>query len=145
VSSTNLFTSPASFAEIKMNQKDLLFISLRRPDLDYQMKAREALIHAEDGIKKKDHLFTKQLLSEFIFLEKNKKFLNSTQEIQLVVLLLSEVFVKDDAYKFPFFMILFEPGKKQRQTLLLKLILTAIATQSGTVGFLLRIIVLNIS
>lgn len=37
-----------------MNQKDLLMLNLRRQDLDYQMKAREALIHVEDSLRKKD-------------------------------------------------------------------------------------------
>lgn len=91
--------------------------------------------------------YTKQLLTEFVFCEKGKPGrLNPTQEIQLVVLLLSDFFVKDDEEfsKFPFFIMLFEPGKKARQSLLLKFILTAIAIQSPAVS-ITHAINLNIS
>lgn len=38
----------------EMNQRDILLMSLRRQDLDYQMRAREALVHVEDALRKKD-------------------------------------------------------------------------------------------
>lgn len=37
-----------------MNPRDILLKNLRRQDLDYQMRAREALIHVEDVLRKKD-------------------------------------------------------------------------------------------
>lgn len=67
-----------------------------------------------------------------MFCEKSKSTkINTTQEIQLLVILLTDFFAKDDASKFPFFFNLFEPGKNSRKFLLLKFILTGIAIQSS--------------
>lgn len=120
-----------------MNSRDHAIISLRRQDMDYQKQAREALLHVEDVLKSnncKDIHTAKQLLSEFVFLEKTKAGrVSSTQEAQLTVILLSEFFSKDDPNKIPFFFNIFEPGKSSRKLLLLKFILTAIAIQSSAV------------
>lgn len=74
-----------------MNPRELLMINLRRQDLDYQTRAREALIHAEEALRKKDVQFAKQLTNEFVFCEKSKPSgrFNNTTEIQLVVILLT--------------------------------------------------------
>lgn len=77
-------------------------------------------------------------MCEFVFCEKTKSGrINTTQETQLVVVLLTDFFAKDDPSKFPFFYNIFEPGKNSRKLLLLKLILTAIAIQSSAVCCLL--------
>lgn len=139
-----------------MNPRETLLISLRRPDLDYQIRAREALLHVEDALRKKEQpvrwkysriskihstlfQYAKQLLSEFVFFEKTKSGrLTTTQETQLVVVLLSEFFAEfmDDPNKRFFFFNIFEPGKNSRKFLLLKFILTGIAIQSAPVSFI---------
>lgn len=37
-----------------MNPRDMLLLSLRRQELDYQMRAREALIHVEEALRKNE-------------------------------------------------------------------------------------------
>lgn len=126
-----------------MNPRDNLLKSLRRPDLDYQVRVREALVHVEDALRKKEIAFAKQLLSEFVFYEKTKSGrLNTTQETQLVVVLLSDFFSEfmDDPSKVIFFFNIFEPGKNSRKFLLLKFILTGIAIQSGPVSIFNRLL-----
>lgn len=113
-------------------------------DIDYTVKAREALLLVEDALRKKDLQLSKQLLSEFVFCEKSKPGrLNSTQETQLVVILLSDFFtIEADATRIPsaqLFFNIFEPGKNSRKFLLLKFILIAIAVQSPVVSAALQI------
>lgn len=110
-------------------------------DMDYTVKAREALLLVEDALRKKDLQLSKQLLSEFVFCEKPKGAirLNSTQETQLVVILLSDFFTLEaDATRIPstqLFFNIFEPIKNSRKEfLLLKFILIAIAIQSPVVS-----------
>lgn len=117
-----------------MNPRDQMLMILRRQELDYQMQAREALIRVEEALRNKDINSAKILTSEFVFCEKTKLGrLNSIQEAQLTVLLLSEFFAKDDPNKIPFFFNIFEPGKNSRKFLLLKFILTAIAIERSAV------------
>lgn len=37
-----------------MNQKEVLLLKLTRPELDYKMRSREALIHVEEALRKND-------------------------------------------------------------------------------------------
>ena len=74
-------------------------------------------------------------MNEFVFCEKTKNGrINTTQETLLVVVLLSDHFIKDDPSKIPFFFQVFELGKNSRKFLLLKFILTGIAIQSRPVS-----------
>lgn len=73
-------------------------------------------------------------MNEFVFCEKTKAGrINTTQEALLVVVLLSDYFIKDDPSKIPLFFSIFEHGKNSRKFLLLKFILTGIAIQSSPV------------
>lgn len=121
-----------------MNPRDLLLLSLRRQDLDYQVRAREALAQAEESLKTNEIQFAKLLIAEFIFNERAKsgQRLNSTQEIALVLVII-EMFTKDDPSKLTLFYNLFEPGKSSRKYALLKLIITAIAADSPAVSYLI--------
>lgn len=68
-----------------------------------------------------------------MFLEKSKTGrISSFQELQLVVILLNEIFAADDPSKPFLFFNIFEPGKNSRKYLLLKFILTAIAIKSAS-------------
>lgn len=111
---------------------------LRRPNIDYTVKVKEALLHVEDALRKKDLSLSKQLLCEFVFCEKSKCRLNSSQETQLVVILLSDFFtIEADATRIPstqLFFNIFEPGKNSRKFLLLKFVLISIAVQSPVVS-----------
>lgn len=67
-----------------------------------------------------------------MFLESSKTgLISSFQELQLVVILLNDIFAVDDASKPFLFFTIFEPGKNSRKYLLLKFILTAIAMKSS--------------
>lgn len=118
-----------------MNPRDNVILNLRRQDMDYQKQIREALLNVEALIGK-DCMSAGKLLNEFVFCEKNKpaRSINSTQEAQLTVVLLSDYFVKDDPNKIPFFFKIFDPAKPSRKSLLLKFILTAIAINSSAVS-----------
>ena len=118
-----------------MNSRDHMIMALRRQEMDYQKQAREALLLVDEALRSKDVQSAKQLLSEFVFCEKAKSGrINSTQEAQLIVTLLSDFFAKDDPHKIPLFFNIFEPGKSSRKLLLLKFILTAIAVKSSAVN-----------
>lgn len=61
-----------------------MLMSLRSPDLDYQMRSRDALIHVEDSIRKKDVqvifclfwilYFKTKMLPRCSFLKLHKRF-----------------------------------------------------------------------
>lgn len=73
-----------------------------------------------------------------MFCEKTKSGrINSTQETQLMVVLLSDFFVADhaDPSKIAFFFNIFELGKHSRKFVLLKFILLGVAIQSSAVSF----------
>lgn len=113
-----------------MLQKDMILINLKRNDLDYYVKAREALLNADEAIKRKDVVFARQLINDFVF---SAHLLNSTQELQLICILLNDFFTRDDPNKLGLFFNVFEIGKNSRKFVLLKFIITAIAIGNSPV------------
>ena len=109
----------------------MILLNLKRNDLDYYTKAREALINADEALKRKDTGFARQLINDFVF---SSHLLNSTQELQLICILLNDFFNRDDASKLGLFFNIFEIGKNSRKFVLLKFIITAIAIGNGPVS-----------
>lgn len=115
-----------------MNPRELILINLKR-HLDYPTKVREALIHAGDALRKKDVVFGRQIISEIVFMDNKASRLNNTQELQLIVVLLTDFFIKDDLTRLPLLFNIFEVGKNSRKFVLIKFIIIAIALQNGPV------------
>lgn len=116
-----------------MNQRDLVLLNLKRNDLDYLIRAREALNCADECLKKKDITFAKQLINEFVFCDNIKSRISSTDELKLIVILLSEFYTRDDPSRLALFFHIFEIGKNSRKFVLLKFIIVAIYIESKTV------------
>ncbi|CAG9807970.1 unnamed protein product [Chironomus riparius] len=114
-----------------MNPRELILINLKRQDLDYAVKVREALIHADDALRKKDIVFGRQIISEIIFMDNKTSRLNRTQELQLIVALLTDFFTRDDPTRLGLFFNIFEVGKNSRKFILIKFIIISIALQNG--------------
>lgn len=115
-----------------MISKDMILLNLKRNDLDYSTRAREALLNADEALKRKDGIFVRQLINDFVF--PSQHMLNSTQELQLICILLNDFFTRDDPSKLAMFFHIFEIGKNSRKFILLKFILTAIAVKNGPVS-----------
>lgn len=98
--------------------------------VDYAARIREALVRADDALRKKDIVFARQIINEMIFQE-NTARLNSTQELTLITILLGEFFVRDDPTNLPLFFNIFEVGKNSRKFILIKFIMLSIGIQSG--------------
>lgn len=113
-----------------MIPKEMILLNLKRNDLDYYLKAREALKNADEALKTKDFAFAKQLI-EIVFPSHS---LNSTQELQLTCILLTDFFTRDDPTRLSLFFNVFEVGKNSRKFVLLKFIITAIAVGNAPVS-----------
>lgn len=114
-----------------MNPRELILINLKRHDLDYTTRVREALIHADDALRKKDVVFARQIISEIVFMDNKASRLNSTQELQFIVVLLTDFFIRDDPTKLALFFNIFEVGKNSRKFILIKFIIISIAIQNS--------------
>lgn len=117
-----------------MNQRELILMNLKRHDLEYATKVREALMHAGDALRMKDVVFGRQIISEIVFMDNKASRLNSTQELQLIVVLLTEFFTRDDLTRLPLLFNIFEVGKNSRKFVLIKFIIISIALQNGPVS-----------
>lgn len=117
-----------------LNSRELLLLNLKRNDIEYSVKAREALLNAEDALRKKDIMFARQLIEQFVFFENQKLCRTQDYQLQLVVLLLNDFFTRDDPARLALFFNIFEIGKNSRKAVLLKFILTAIAIDCGPVS-----------
>ncbi|KAG5675519.1 hypothetical protein PVAND_005415 [Polypedilum vanderplanki] len=109
-----------------MNPRELLLLKLRRSELEFTVRVREALVNVEDALRIKDINFARLLINEFVF----DCRLTSTQELQLVVILLTDFFMHDDQTRLSLFFNIFEIGKNSRRSVLLKLIISALGIQS---------------
>jgi hypothetical protein len=116
-----------------MNPRELLLLTLRRNENDYNLRAREALANADEALRIQDVNFARILINEFVFDTKASR-LTSTQELQLVVILLTDFFMRDDPARLALFFNIFEIGKNSRKSVLLKFIITAIGIQSKPVS-----------
>lgn len=114
-----------------MIPKDMILLNLKRNDLDYYVKAREALLNADEALKRKDNAFARQLIDNFVFPSHS---LNSSQELQLMCILLTDFFTRDDPTRLNLFFNVFEVGKNSRKFVLLKFIITAIAVGNVAVS-----------
>jgi len=114
-------------------------MSLKRPELEYMVRAKEALIHAQEAHIRNEVAYSRQLINDFIFSDKNNQIrLTATQEIELVLIII-DLFRIDDAGRLPFFFTIFcdiknKSSMSSRKNVLLKLILTAIALPSPSVS-----------
>lgn len=112
-----------------MIPKDMMLLNLKRTDIDYSIKAREALMNADEALKRKDNAFARSLI-EVIF----PSHFNSSQELQLLTILLTDFFNRDDPSRLNLFFNVFEVGKNSRKFVLLKFIITAIAVGNAAVS-----------